>query len=70
MRKAMLVILASAVLAFPAQAAKVQVEVTGQVEYNLLRAFPLNEAQAGDPVSLKFQVDSDRSFRGEGQASP
>jgi hypothetical protein len=58
MRKAVLVMLASLFLAIPAEAALVQVEVTGQVEYNFLRAAPLNEAQAGDPVSLKFQVDS------------
>jgi len=55
----MIVILASLVLAIPAQAALVQIEVTGEVEWNFLRASPLNEAQAGDPVTMTFQVDSD-----------
>ena len=55
----MMVVLAGVLLAIPAQAALVQVEVTGEVEWNFLRAFPLNEAQAGDPVTMTFQVDSD-----------
>ena len=62
MKKAMMVVLASLVLALPAQAALVQVEVTGEVEWNFLRAFPLNQAKTGDPVTMSFQVDSDVFF--------
>jgi hypothetical protein len=57
-----MVVLASVVLAIPAQAALVQVEVTGTVEWNFLRAAPLDQAQAGDPVTMYFQVDSDVFF--------
>ena len=59
MKSAMTVFVAAMILAIPAQAAMVQVEVTGTVEWNFLRAFPLDQANAGDPVTMTFQIDSD-----------
>jgi hypothetical protein len=55
----MLIVVAVAIVAMPAQATLVDVEMTGRVEWNFARHAPLTEVPVGDQVSVTFQVDSD-----------
>jgi hypothetical protein len=59
MKKVLWIFIAALLVAIPASAALVDVEMTGSVEWNFLRSFPMNQANTGDPVTIKFQVDSD-----------
>jgi hypothetical protein len=58
--KTVMTLLAAVLLAaVPAHAAIIEVEITGEVEWNFARAFPLTEVNVGDPVTMYFEVDSD-----------
>jgi hypothetical protein len=59
MRAAIFLFVAMSIGAMPAQAEIVNVEITGEVEWNFARAWPLDQVNVGDPVSMTFQVDSD-----------
>jgi hypothetical protein len=58
MRSAM-VLIAAGIMAVPVQAEIVQIEVTGEVEYNQINVGSLAEVNPGDPFTWTFQVDSD-----------
>jgi hypothetical protein len=53
------ILLAIATLASPVHADVVEVTVDGTVDFNQIGASPLGDANAGDPVTITFQVDSD-----------
>jgi len=59
MKKALLILGVALLAAIPAQAALVQVEVSGYVEYNQIRSGNLSNANPGDPVLVSFMLDSD-----------
>jgi len=59
MRAAILFVVVAAITAIPAQAEVVYVEVTGFVEYNQVWFGAFADVNAGDPVTLYFEVDSD-----------
>ena len=59
MKRIVMLVVALVAIVAPLQAAVVNVEITGTVEYNQARTAPLNEIQVGDPVTMKFAVDSD-----------
>lgn len=59
MRVAATFLVAALIAVIPAQAEIVNVEVTGSVEWNFARAYPLTEVNPGDSVTMTFQVDSD-----------
>jgi len=58
MRASITLVIAILALAIPAQAATVQVEVNGSVEWNFVRSGELSNVKVGDPVTMYFEVDS------------
>jgi len=59
MKFAMMFVVVAAIAVVPAQAETVFVEVTGFVEYNQVWFGAFADVNAGDPVRLYFEVDSD-----------
>jgi hypothetical protein len=54
-----LVLIAAGIIAVPVQAEIVQVQITGEVEYNQISVGSLADVVGGDPFTWTFQVDSD-----------
>ena len=59
MKRVVLLAVALVAVLAPSQAAVVNVEITGTVEWNFARTPPLNDVQVGDPVTMQFSVDSE-----------
>jgi hypothetical protein len=59
MKRALMLLVVAIFAAIPAQAELVEIEVTGFVEWNYSRHYPLNQANPGDPVTYSFMVNSD-----------
>jgi hypothetical protein len=55
----MMFLVVAAMLVVPAQAATVEIEMTGTVEWNFARSYPLTEVNPGDPVTWYWEVDSE-----------
>jgi hypothetical protein len=64
MRKTVIVLAATVLLAASAQAAVVTVTATGQVSYNLIDPPPLGDVNSGEQVVMSFTVDSDNFVEG------
>jgi len=59
MKAILILIIAAATLVVPVQAETVMVEATGTVEWNQVRFGTFADVNAGDPVTMSFQLDSD-----------
>ena len=57
--KTMLAIAAAAVVAAPVHAVLVQIEVTGEVEFNQINPPPLGNVNSGDPATLVFTIGAE-----------